>query len=59
MIYLGPNNPNGQATKANSTPVVLSSDYTPALAALAAQDGVDITTPTAMPADAMSPAQRP
>ena len=50
MIYLGPNNPNGQTTKANSTPVVIASDYTPPLAALAAQDGVDITAPTAMPA---------
>ena len=28
MIYLGPNNPNGQATRANSTPVVIASDQT-------------------------------
>lgn len=49
MLYLGPNNPNGQTTKANSTPVVLPTEQETILSAIA-KDGTDITSPTAMPA---------
>jgi len=43
-----PNNPNGQATKANSAPVVFATEQETILDNIA-KDGTDITTPTAMP----------